>query len=210
MPPGVKKEKLATINDALDKKAFRDQLLSTFVMAPLFGFLLYPVLGWRGMELWTDTLPSWSICIRDVVIMILGCDTMFYWAHRALHTKALYPYHKQHHEYKLTNVWASEYFGFFDLVCNLAPGLIPGVLIGTHFQLLMFFTGLRGWQTVQSHAGYGLPFDPINMSVVVVWLTSSAVLPCLCFVPVFLSLGVSRRLSRVSLRLSASPLTLTL
>ena len=56
-------------------------------------------------------------------LLIVGCDTMFYWTHRLLHVPPLYAwFHKQHHEYKASTVWASEYFGIVDMVraCVLA------------------------------------------------------------------------------------------
>lgn len=46
---------------------------------------------------------------------------------------------------------------------NILPGRrLPALLMRSHFVTLMGFTALRQWQTVQSHAGYDLPFDPTN------------------------------------------------
>jgi len=73
--------------------------------------------------------------------MVVGCDTLFYWCHRALHTPALYrAIHKQHHEFRATTVWASEYFGPVDMVLNVAPGVVPAVLMQSHFGVLLLFT----------------------------------------------------------------------
>ena len=60
---------------------------------------------------------------------------------------------------------ASEHFGEVDFVLNVLPGVIPALLLGAHFAVLMAFTVIRQWQTVQSHSGYDLPFDPFNRGV---------------------------------------------
>ena len=73
--------------------------------------------------------------------------------------------HKQHHEFKATTVWASEYFGIIDFVFNVLPGVVPALMLRAHFAVLMLFTALRMWQTVQSHSGYDLPYDPFNRGV---------------------------------------------
>jgi sterol desaturase/sphingolipid hydroxylase (fatty acid hydroxylase superfamily) len=53
----------------------------------------------------------------DIALMIAACDASFYWVHRLLHLPPLYGwFHKQHHEYKASTVWASEYFGIVDMV----------------------------------------------------------------------------------------------
>eukprot|EP00750_Incisomonas_marina_P028387 INCI6692.2.p2 GENE.INCI6692.2~~INCI6692.2.p2 ORF type:complete len:150 (-),score=12.06 INCI6692.2:229-678(-) len=102
----------------------------------------------------------------DTLLMIVACDTIFYWTHRALHVPPLYGwFHKQHHEYKASTVWASEYFGVVDMICNIMPGVIPAFFIKPHFATFLLFTAIRQWQTVQSHAGYHLPWDPLNCGV---------------------------------------------
>ena len=105
-------------NLALDAVAFREQLLGTFVVVPLGVLLLTPVLAWRGNTICEDENSSTKTgLIMHVVGMVCGCDLIFYWTHRLLHeNKWLYRnVHKQHHEYKATNVWASEYFGVVDM-----------------------------------------------------------------------------------------------
>ena len=50
--------------------------------------------------------------------MIAGCDTLFYWTHRALHQPPLYRLlHKKHHEFKASTVWASELAQVARAVC---------------------------------------------------------------------------------------------
>ena len=152
-------------NMLLDWHAIKEQLIGTFVVVPLGVWVLAPVLAWRGTDVCTH-MPDTLHIVVHLVALVLACDTQFYWTHRLLHSKLLYrSIHKQHHEYKATNVWASEYFGVIDMILNILPGVIPAVLLGSHFSILLMFTVLRQWQTVQSHAGYNLPWwmDPCNI-----------------------------------------------
>ena len=111
-------------------------------------------------------LPPARTWGRDIALQIVCCDGLFYWIHRMLHHPVLYRLlHKKHHEFRATTIWASEYFGEVDFVLNVLPGVIPALLLGAHFAVLMAFTVIRQWQTVQSHSGYDLPFDPFNRGI---------------------------------------------
>ena len=149
-------------NVQLNRRAFYEQLLGTFFVVPLFLYLAYPIIA--SSITVCDPLPRARIWCRDIALMIVGCDTIFYWTHRALHASPLLyrTIHKQHHGFKATTIWASEYFGIVDLILNVLPGIIPSMVLGSHFAVLMLFTVLRQWQTVQSHSGFDLPFDPFN------------------------------------------------
>lgn len=151
-------------NVSLNRAAFWEQLLGASVVVPIALYAAAPLLSSRIAV--CAPLPSVrSFCV-DFWLMIVGCDTCFYWVHRTLHWPAFYrAVHKKHHEYKATTVWASEYFGVIDLVLNVLPGVLPAVALRSHFTTLMAFTAFRQWQTVQSHAGYDLPFDPTNRGV---------------------------------------------
>ena len=156
MQPGL------AANVTRDQTAFKEFVIGTLLIVPVMMLGAFPIVSWRGMAI-TGPLPPATECIAHLVGMLVCCDTMFYWVHRACHHPRLYKHvHKQHHEYKATNVWATEYFSPPDFAANLLPGVVPGVVFGSHFAVLMAFTAARSWQSVQSHAGYDLPYDPCN------------------------------------------------
>lgn len=151
-------------NIALDHTAFWEQIVGTCLGVPLFAWGLYPAMKMRGCAICVgDGHISLLHLIYEVGIMIIGCDFLFYWIHRALHLPLFYKHiHRRHHEYKASNIWASGYFSIPDLILNILPGILPGLLIGADLSSLLVFTALREWQSIQSHAGYDLPWDLCN------------------------------------------------
>ena len=149
----------------LDRDAMLEQAIGTLLLVPLAVYFSFPGMVQCGVEV-AAPVPPYPQVVLHMVGMVVGCDTLFYWTHRTLHHPLLYQkIHKQHHQYTSTNVWASEYFGVVDMVLNILPGVVPALLMGAHFYTLLLFTALRQWQTVQSHAGYDLPFDPLNRGI---------------------------------------------
>jgi sterol desaturase/sphingolipid hydroxylase (fatty acid hydroxylase superfamily) len=142
-------------NVNLDSRALNEQLLGTFVVVPVAVYFLYFALAWRGIMVCPREgidfeFPTAMVMTLDLVKLIIGCDFLFYWVHRALHAnKWLYRnIHKQHHEYVATNAWGSEYFSPVDMILNIIPGVAPALVLGTHFASILLFTSLRQWQTV--------------------------------------------------------------
>ncbi len=160
--PGM--DNMLPANRTRDQEAIIEQLVGTVIALPIGIYCLFPALQWAGVSL-VSSAPGPVEAIAHLVGMVLGCDTIFYWTHRAFHHPWLYPFHKKHHEYKATNAWASEYFGVVDMIGNVLPGLVPAMAMQSHFAVLLLFTLIREWQSVQSHSGFDLPWDPLNRGV---------------------------------------------
>ena len=61
----------------------------------------------------------------QIFVVIFSYDLFFYYYHRLLHTKYLYPYHKKHHEHT-EPTWKTTYHA--DLIENYVSG-IGGLII---------------------------------------------------------------------------------
>ena len=107
-------------NKKLNQRAMLEQIVGSLVLVPLVvHFVAYPALVASGVGISTAP-PDIIVVVGDVVVMIVACDAMFYWVHRTCHHPLLYKHiHKQHHEFKGTTIWASEYFGVSALFSHL-------------------------------------------------------------------------------------------
>mmetsp|Transcript_114242 Transcript_114242/g.170896 ORF Transcript_114242/g.170896 Transcript_114242/m.170896 type:complete len:83 (-) Transcript_114242:264-512(-) len=67
-------------------------------------------------------------------------DFTFYWSHRLLHHKALYPHmHKIHHEYNNPIALGSDYAHPIEyMVSNIIPNTIGPTILGTNVHMVTF------------------------------------------------------------------------
>jgi len=150
-------------NDQLWNAALRNCLLNHFIIQPTAVYFLYPYIA-RYISL-RGPIPDWTVFIRDFAVSIFFNDTLFYWAHRALHHKSIYKYiHKQHHEFKVNIGIASEYaHPFEDIVANLVPTLFGCFYMRSHALVLWSWIAFRLMETIDAHSGYDFSFSPFSM-----------------------------------------------
>jgi len=90
------------------KRTFKFLAVSHIIIIPSFAFM-ETQLGLK-MKFDLESFPSVLEIIGQLIFFMLCDDFFFYWNHRFLHVKWLYPYiHKIHHEYSITVSIASEY-----------------------------------------------------------------------------------------------------
>eukprot|EP01012_Entosiphon_sulcatum_P003081 TRINITY_DN10849_c0_g1_i1.p1 TRINITY_DN10849_c0_g1~~TRINITY_DN10849_c0_g1_i1.p1 ORF type:complete len:280 (+),score=40.23 TRINITY_DN10849_c0_g1_i1:25-864(+) len=107
------------------------------------------------------------------IVCLLCEDTLFYWGHRALHTRLLYKrIHKIHHEFRRTRAWAAEYahpveFVVADVVPTFTGPLLVHLLrfhaskgSAMHLWTLQAWLTYRFLEALDGHCGYALPFSP--------------------------------------------------
>lgn len=115
-----------------------------------------------GIETSHETAPGWSRTLLTLVAWHGIFDTYFYWAHRALHHRAIYAYvHKQHHEFKEpTGVAALYAHPVEDLLVNSVSTFLGPVLFPAHGSVLLIYFALRFHETTDAHSGYDFPWSP--------------------------------------------------
>jgi lathosterol oxidase len=106
-----------------------------------------------------DYSITWYV-LSFLVVFFLH-DTYFYWTHRLMHTKKLYPYfHKVHHLSKDPSPLAAFAFHPLEaLVESFIFVLLPFVL-PLHWTVLVFFTLFSLFMNVYGHLGFNLFSKP--------------------------------------------------
>ncbi|KAG8828563.1 hypothetical protein FRC19_003902 [Serendipita sp. 401] len=101
-------------------------------------------------------LPTLTIFLRDIFIMLVVREMLFYYIHRLFHTKRLYPYiHKIHHRFTAPCALAAQYAHPFEhIVCNVAPIFLPGALMKSHVLTFWVFLAAMLIETSTVHSGY--------------------------------------------------------
>lgn len=146
----------------LVRKTFYRELIEHWVTIPLVSYLLARA---KILKLnLRSPLPSAWTFLYHYVIWFLIADFLFFWIHRALHTKRLYGMiHKQHHEYNVSIGIAAEYAhpveAFF---ANFLPTSAGPILFynSAHAVEVWSYLVIRLWETIDAHSGYSFPWSP--------------------------------------------------
>lgn len=130
-------------------------IINLALFAAMGFFVAYTkTLGWT--KLYGEVSEyGWPYLIFSVVALILFHDTYFYWAHRFMHLKWVYPHvHLVHHKSTSPTPWASFSFhpieGFLEAVGVLALVYIMPLHMYAVWSFLIFMTVFN----VLGHLGY--------------------------------------------------------
>jgi sterol desaturase/sphingolipid hydroxylase (fatty acid hydroxylase superfamily) len=123
--------------------------------------------GWSSLY-FGKAVPAFSTMAWQVFAAYLCYDCMFYFSHRALHSKSLYvKYHKQHHQFTTSIGMASSHQhpveGAIQLLNWYIPlGIVGWLNSGIHISTVFAYNILRWIETVDAHCGYNFPFSPFS------------------------------------------------
>ncbi len=120
--------------------------------------------GWPLLKLvpiHEGALPAWYVIIAQLLLFTFVDDFLYYWMHRAFHTKLLYKYvHSIHHRPVTPVAITGNYFHFLEFAATTGLMLLVPMAIGAHLHVVWIWIVFRQWQAADGHSGYDLPLNP--------------------------------------------------
>jgi len=108
--------------------------------------------------------PSvWELAAQFAFFVYVD-DFLFYWMHRAMHTRWLFKrVHGVHH--RILTPWAitGHYMHPLEFVLTGALALAVPWLVGAHVYTLWAWITFRQWEAAEGHCGYDLPWSPSKL-----------------------------------------------
>eukprot|EP00331_Platyophrya_macrostoma_P013934 CAMPEP_0176428472 /NCGR_PEP_ID=MMETSP0127-20121128/13169_1 /TAXON_ID=938130 /ORGANISM="Platyophrya macrostoma, Strain WH" /LENGTH=362 /DNA_ID=CAMNT_0017810159 /DNA_START=17 /DNA_END=1105 /DNA_ORIENTATION=+ len=151
---------------SLLKKSIALFLVNNVIIAPVMvvGDLM---VGGISQRISPNHLPTCKEIILQLSFCMIVEDFCFYWGHRILHSKALYPHiHKIHHQYNVTVSIANEYSHPFEfLISNLLPSTVGPKLLGKQMHMVTYWMWIimRVGESVDGHCGYDFSWSPFRL-----------------------------------------------
>lgn len=132
--------------------------------------LLIPLMyspAFKEHDIDAENVPTTLTLAGSLMFCMLCEDATFYFSHRFLHLRWVYPYiHKMHHEYSQTVGIASQYTHPVEFVLgNVIPTAVGPLILGPHMHLLTVFAwyALRIGESLDGHCGYEFSFSPYRL-----------------------------------------------
>ena len=122
-------------------------------------------------------LPGTGKMLWQVAFCMLVEDFVFYWCHRLLHHRSLYPHvHKIHHKFHQSWAIASEFAHPLEFVIgNIVPVVAGPRLLAVghaltgkwdllpHTFTIWMWMGIRIATSIDNHCGYAFPWSPVRL-----------------------------------------------
>ena len=147
-------------NRDLTRSAIREAIAQQLLFALMVCFLVYPVWNWTSGGMSQPWHGFWMM-IGHMIVFALIQDTIFYWSHRALHTRWLFKHiHSKHHRFRFVRPVVAEYAHPIENTINFIAFFAGPCLLGTPWVTLQVWIVVRMIETLEAHSGY--TFSPIS------------------------------------------------
>ncbi|GAB4521186.1 MAG: sterol desaturase family protein [Parvularculaceae bacterium] len=136
-------------------REIRWSIVSSFIYAAPAAFVIEQ---WKlgRTALYTDVSSfGWAYIPASLLLYLFLHDTYFYWTHRAMHHRALFPVmHNIHHQSRPPTVWAA--FSFNPLESLVGAVFLPALVfvIPLHVGAALALLTIMTVTSVTNHAGY--------------------------------------------------------
>jgi lathosterol oxidase len=149
-------------------------LLSLTIFALVGVFVMFCTShGWT--KLYSDIhAHSWGYFIFSILIFIVAHDTYFYWTHRLMHWKKIYPYiHKTHHLSHDPTPWAA--YAFHPAEAIVQAGIFPIMvfILPVHLLAVLAWGLYQAGLNVMGHSGFELFHSGFTTGTITKWHNTS-------------------------------------
>jgi sterol desaturase/sphingolipid hydroxylase (fatty acid hydroxylase superfamily) len=137
----------------LARRARREVLKGQLLFPVLAYFAVYPLWIANGGRMVGSDSPLQIGA--HLLAFILIEDTIFYWAHRALHTRWLFSHvHARHHRFRRVRGYVAEFAHPLENAMNFVAFFAGPILLGSPFGIVAGWIVVRMFETVEAHSGY--------------------------------------------------------
>jgi 4-alpha-methyl-delta7-sterol-4alpha-methyl oxidase len=163
-PPGLRRYRVQARPMQVDKWLW-PSLVRAFINTALM--LLVTALNWPLLRLsgiHAGPLPPWYVMALQIVFFIYLDDILFYWMHRALHTRWLFrQVHSVHHRVRTPCAVAGLYFNWLEFIAISSLVIVGPLLVGAHVVTVWIWVVIRQLEAAEGHSGYDFPWSPLRI-----------------------------------------------
>ena len=163
----------SAVNETLSRKHYSQKFFyDALRSAVVVHSVKYPVLfalAFAGSQHYNSAflvrqLEPIPVLLWQMLVCVLCEDALFYWTHRFLHIKVLYPlFHKKHHEFHAPVTFAAEHAHIVETALgNAVPFFCGPLLLQCNIVSLALWMTLRMYKTCEAHCGYNFPWMPFS------------------------------------------------
>jgi sterol desaturase/sphingolipid hydroxylase (fatty acid hydroxylase superfamily) len=150
------------------RPVINDYLYAIFFNGGYFTLLVYPLVKLTEMATapWKlNLLPKLPLLPAAIAFYVIA-DFAFYWTHRLLHTKWLWPFHAIHHSQREMTYLTTARFHVFDVALFTVVTLIPANIIGWPAASIAAVSVILAVQEKVQHAAVEWDYGPLYWLVV--------------------------------------------
>lgn len=153
------------------QKLVKKSILMLFVNSNVISVSVYLLISKLGLlehhSMSVEDVPEPLELALSIFFFMLCEDFTFYWCHRGLHHKRIYPYiHKMHHTYTTPVGISAEYAHPLEFVFgNMLPTAVGPAILGPKAHLVTIFAwyAVRFGETLDGHCGYEFSWSPYRL-----------------------------------------------
>jgi lathosterol oxidase len=146
--------------------------LTIFALNGVFVFICYRA---GGTRLYMDIhAHSWGYFFFSILVFIVAHDFYFYWTHRFMHWKKIYPYvHKIHHLSHDPTPWAAYAFHPLEAIIQAAIFPIMVFLVPVHPLAILAWGLYQAGLNVMGHSGFEFFHSGFTTGTITKWHNTS-------------------------------------